>query len=244
MDRRDVGAVFSTAAQARSEARLALDNGAFGQAADCYLLAAKRLGNEVVPVIGTQALFPHVLKACATAATRLATEENQKVKRVLVSETTHTVDEAELGVLLGVRFSEAAYLEEPTLLTRQEQLLLFLDRPLAARNTLVYFAEEKRRKKRPCGEDGIVDLFVARYLAAQAETGDVKHMQKLATMAVCSAYNYRALEGLAQRKIPGAALQMTQVDINRHSIFLNLERNRKELRDQARRLLDYRFPHF
>lgn len=231
------GPVFHDAALARFEARLALDTGDFVHAADCYQAAERRLRNCIEAPLGTQALFPDRLRFCKAAAYRVAMEEGQKVKRSFSPEEVHAPDEFTLGALLGVRFSDAVYFEERRypLLTRREQLLLFLHRPLLARKTLLDFAEQDRFRRR--NERGISHLFVARYLAARTEGGDARAMEELGMRAIHSSYAHRALLRLADGGIPGAILTTSSVRAEQHSLFLaKREEERRRLEEGGQRM--------
>lgn len=260
--------LFSTALGARFEARSALDDGDYGNAADRYMTAAERLGNEVLSPYGSQPLFPDFISSCASAACRIALEEGQRVEKKAAIEKFEMPDDQELLRLIGVHrvdYRQHGILRpqirrEHHTLTPEERILLVLHDPLAAPRLVpdlgierLYFSSDKADHR------GVRELFTIRRLAALAAQNDstileysqllhtgMTAMECLGRKAIHSDSAHRALSRLADMGVEGAKSQMDMVRSERHSIFKAGQSREQQLRDDAIRRSCYylSFPRF
>lgn len=227
---------------ARAQARLALNAGEYGQAADHYMLADQRLGNRVLAPLGCQTLFPENLRECAKAAIRVAAEQRMPIKSKLRLRDVEPPEEVELQRLVCYRNRGYGF-EEPIGLTPSERLLLVLHQPLEASSLLSdlgakYLFSPCYRSSRFDDDCGIRRLFYLRHLAALAEQGDRKALYNLAQAAIHSNAALNALYRLEVAGVDEAYEHRAMVDHERHTMFLAAqERERQRLEDEIRMLM-------
>lgn len=224
---------------ARFQARLALDAGEYGKAADHYILAEHRLGNRLLAPLGCQTLFPDNLRECAKAAIRVAVEERRPIKSKLRFRDVEPPKEVELKRLIC--FRNGGYgLEEPIGLTPSERLLLVLHQPLEAAQLLSdlgarYLFSPYYPSNRFDDDRGIRRLFYIRRLAALAEQGDREALYDLAQAAIHSNTALHALDRLEAAGIAEAYEHRAMVDHERHTMFLAAQqREQQRLEDEIR----------
>ena len=231
--------LIPTANAARFQARVALSAGEYGQAADCYMTAAERLGNRVLSPFRSQPLFSDGLLACASAAFRAAVIANGTTDGRPVIERLKKFDDLELRNLV---MPDSVHGLGHHFLTPGERLLLVLDRPLAAPSLLpdLVAGAEKLFFEPGKPDSKIRRLFRLHYYSALAAQGNTKALRYLGQMAIHSNRALRALSQLEEAGIEGAGEQTSMVQSERHTMFLaDQERERQRLEDEIQMLRGY-----